>query len=317
MTIDWQTTAFMFPGQGSQQVGMSKALAETYPIVKETFQQADTILGYALSDLCFNGPAETLNDTLHTQPAVFVAGVATLRALNTQLDQPARPAFVAGHSLGEFTALVASGALSFENGLKLVQTRASLMKVAGEQSPGAVAALLGLDTDAVQAVCADARTATGEIVVLANDNCPGQVVISGNEKALDYAVQLAQERGAKKAVKLAVSVAVHSPLMQSASDQFNIAVADTLLETPLIPIVGNVSAQPLSDVPAIRDELTHQLTASVRWTESVQNMRAQGVETFVELGPGGVLKGLLKRIDRAATGISIETPEELSAFVQG
>lgn len=308
-------TAFLFPGQGSQAVGMSKTLAETYPIVKHTFEQANDILGYDLATLCFEGPAEQLNETIHTQPALFVAGAATFRALNEKF--PSAPAFVAGHSLGEFTALVASGALTFEDGLRLVHKRASLMQDAGEKSPGAVAALLGLDIETVKSLCVDAQNLTGEVVVLANDNCPGQVVISGSNLALDKALELATERGAKRAVKLAVSVAVHSPLMKAAGEEFKVAVEQTPLQTPQIPIVANVTAQPLTDVEAIRQELAEQITSSVRWTESIQTMLAEGVDTFVELGPGGVLKGLLKRIDRSANGFSIETPDDVEKFIHG
>ncbi len=307
--MKWQQTAFLFPGQGSQAVGMSRALADTYPVVKETFEQANAILGYDLAQLCFEGSAEQLNETIHTQPALYVAGAAAFRAFNEKI--PASPAFVAGHSLGEFTALFAAGALTFEDGLRLVHKRASLMRDAGQKSPGAVAALLGLDVEAVQALCADAQQATGEMVVLANDNCPGQVVISGSHTALDKALALATERGAKKAVKLAVSVAVHSPLMQAAGEAFKAAVEQTPLQVPRIPIVANVSARPMTDIESIRHELAVQITSPVRWTESIQTMLSAGVNTFVEMGPGGVLKGLLKRIDRSAAGFSVETPEDI------
>ena len=309
--------SFLFPGQGSQQVGMSKALAEAYPVVAETFQAADDLLGYGLADLCFNGPQEKLDETVYTQPALFVAGVATLRAINEQLGGAAAPAFVAGHSLGEFTALVAANAISFEDGLKLVQKRAELMRDAGEKSPGAVAALLGLDIDAVRNVCEDASTASGEVVVVANDNCPGQVVISGSDAALDKALELASEAGAKRAVKLAVSVAVHSPLMQSAGEEFAEAVDATTINDPEIPVVGNVTAKALTTTSDIQDELKRQITSSVLWNDSMQTMLAEGVDTFVELGPGAVLVGLMKRIDRSAKRVSIETPDDISAFLSG
>jgi len=314
MSHQWSSTAFLFPGQGSQQVGMCKALAATYPVVRETFQSADAILGYALSDLCFEGPEDALNATINTQPALFVAGVAVLRALDSVLPSAARPAFAAGHSLGEFTALIAAGAIRFEDGLKLVQKRAQLMQEAGQKAPGAVAALLGLELDAVQSLTAEASQITGEIVVLANDNCPGQVVISGSDKALDKALELATERGAKRAVKLAVSVAVHSPLMQAAGEAFAQAVEATPIIDPLLPVVGNVTAQPLHTAAAIRDELKQQITASVLWTGSIQTMLDAGVTTFVELGPGGVLVGLVKRISRDAQRVSLEQPEHITAF---
>ena len=310
------TTAFIFPGQGSQKVGMSQALAAAYPVVRDIFAAAYSILGYDLSRLCFEGPEAQLNETLHTQPALYVAGVATFRALNAQLEAPAKPAsYAAGHSLGEFTALVAAGALAFEDGLKLVHRRASLMKEAGEKSPGAVAAMLGLDVPDVRTLCERASQEAGEIVVVANDNCPGQVVISGSVRALDRALELATEAGARKAVKLAVSVAVHSPLMESAGEEFAAAVQATPIHDPEIPVIGNVTAKPLTDAAAIQDELKRQLTSSVLWTDSVQTMLDNGVNTFVELGPGGVLVGLVKRIDRNANRVSIETPEELASFI--
>lgn len=311
--MNWQQTAFLFPGQGSQAIGMGRALAEAYPVVQQTFEQANAILGYDLAQLCFEGPAELLNETIHTQPALYVAGAAAFRAFSETI--PAAPAFVAGHSLGEFTALFAAGALTFEDGLRLVHQRASLMRDAGQKSPGAVAALLGLEVAVVQELCAEAQQATGEIVVLANDNCPGQVVISGSHFALDKALTLATERGAKKAVKLAVSVAVHSPLMQAAGEAFKAAVDETPLHPPHIPVVANVSAQPVTDVDSIRHELSVQITSPVRWTESIQAMLAAGVHTFVEMGPGGVLKGLIKRIDRSAAGFSIEIPEDIEKLV--
>ena len=313
--MDWQKTAFLFPGQGSQQVGMSKALAEAYPVVMETFRTADDVLGYALSTLCFDGPQEKLDETVYTQPALFVAGVATLRAI--QLGEATSPAYVAGHSLGEFTALVAANAISYEDGLKLVQKRAELMRDAGQKSPGAVAALLGLNIDAVREICGQASTEMGEIVVVANDNCPGQVVISGADAALDRALELAAEAGAKRAVKLAVSVAVHSPLMQSAGEEFAGAVDATPINDAQIPVIGNVTAKAITSAADIQDELKRQITSSVLWNDSMQTMLSGGVDTFVELGPGAVLVGLMKRIDRAATRISIETPEDVTSFVKG
>jgi [acyl-carrier-protein] S-malonyltransferase len=295
---------------------MAKALAEAYPVAAEAFRTADEVLGYALSDLCFNGPQEKLDETVYTQPALFVAGVATLRAINVRLGAPSTPAFVAGHSLGEFTALVAASAITYEDGLKLVKKRAELMRDAGEKSPGAVAALLGLDIDPVREICGKASTETGEIVVVANDNCPGQVVISGSGAALDRALELATAAGAKRAVKLAVSVAVHSPLMQSAGEEFARAVDATDIHDPEMPVIGNVTAKALTSADDIEDELKRQITSSVLWNDSMQTILAGGVNTFMELGPGGVLVGLMKRIDRAANRISIETPDNLVAFVE-
>ncbi len=313
--VDWTTTAFVFPGQGSQVVGMGKALAEAYPIAQETFQQADEILGFALSHLCFEGPEEELNDTYNTQPALYVAGIAALRALQTEVPQ-AMPACVAGHSLGELTALTAIGALSFEDGLRLVRERGRLMKLAGERSPGAMAALLGLDADVVRELCAQAQTETGGALVLANDNCPGQIVISGDNTALEKGLELAKDAGAKRAVKLAVSIAAHSPLMESVADDFKAVLADTEFEQPTVPVYGNVTAETLVDVAAIRDELGKQLTHSVRWTESVQAMIANGMEQFIECGSGNVLAGLLRRIDRSKTGIALQDVDSLHQLVR-
>jgi [acyl-carrier-protein] S-malonyltransferase len=312
--MDWTKVAFVFPGQGSQTVGMGKDLADTYPIVRQTFEQADSILGFALSDLSFNGPEDRLNDTINTQPALYTAGVAILRAL--QIELPAAVAsFVAGHSLGEFTALAAAGAVSFEDGLRLVRERGRLMQAAGTQSPGAMAAILGLDAPQVREVCARASHQTGGVLILANDNCPGQSVISGDDATLEVGMQLLSEAKAKKVVKLAISIAAHSPLMESASAEFRQVVAATQFVAPRVPIYGNVDAAPLVDVDAIRRELDLQLTNSVRWTESVQAMGAAGAEVFLELGPKDVLTGLLKRIDRSKSGKAINGVESLQKLV--
>lgn len=307
---DWSTTAFVFPGQGSQMVGMGQDFAEAYPVARETFEQADDILGFALSKLCFEGPEEELNDTINTQPALYVSGVAIHRVLEN-LYPDAVPAFVAGHSLGEFTALAAAGAVSFQDGLRLVRERGRLMKEAGIKSPGAMAALLGLDADMVRDLCARASQQTGGVLVLANDNCPGQIVISGDDVTLEQGLTLAKEAGAKRAVKLAVSIAAHSPLMGPASADFRKALAETAFQTPHMPVYGNVSAAPLTSVEAIRDELGNQLTSSVRWAESVTAMIAAGAQRFIELGPKDVLSGLLKRINRNATAISLNSVASL------
>ncbi|MBZ0278992.1 MAG: ACP S-malonyltransferase [Anaerolineae bacterium] len=311
---DWNKTAFVFPGQGSQVVGMGKDLAEAYPIARQTFEEADAILGFALSDLCFNGPAEALNDTINTQPALYTSGVAILRVLQAALPGKT-PAFVAGHSLGEFTALAGAGALSFADGLRLVRERGRLMKEAGTKSPGAMATPLGLDADAVRELCARAREQTGGVLVLANDNCPGQTVISGDAETIEVGMKLAQESGAKKVVKLAVSIAAHSPLMESAAVEFRQTLANTPFQAPQVTIYGNVNAAPLGSVEAIRDELDKQLTQSVRWTESVLAMVGGGIETFIELGPGEVLCGLVKRIERNTTRIPLNSAASVGQFI--
>jgi len=312
--MDWTKVAFVFPGQGSQAVGMTKDLADAYPIVRQTFEQADDILGFALSNLCFNGPEDMLNDTINTQPALYTAGIATLRALQAELPA-ATAGFAAGHSLGEFTALAAVGAVSFEDGLRLVRERGRLMQAAGTQSPGAMAAVLGLDASVVREVCTRASQQTGGVLILANDNCPGQNVISGDDATLEVGMQLLSEAKAKKVVKLPISIAAHSPLMESASAEFRQVLANTKFVTPQVPIYGNVDAAPLSDVDATRRELDLQLTNSVRWTESVQAMVTAGTEVFVELGPKDVLTGLLKRIDRSKSGKAINSVETLQKFL--
>jgi [acyl-carrier-protein] S-malonyltransferase len=314
--MDWSTVAFIFPGQGSQAVGMGKDVAEAYPVARDTFAQADAVLGFSLSALCFDGPADALDDTLNTQPALYTVGVATLRALQSVMPG-AIPAAVAGHSLGEFTALAAAGAITFEDGLRLVRERGRLMKAAGQQNPGAMAALLGLDAPNLREACAQASAQTGGTLVLANDNCPGQVVISGDERTIEVGMELAKAAGAKRAVKLAVSIAAHSPLMAPAAAAFRTALDSTAFSLPTMPVYGNVDAQPLTSVDAIRDELDRQLTSSVRWTETIQHMSAAGITHYVELGPKDVLTGLLKRIDKAVSGTALNSAAALNMFVHG
>jgi [acyl-carrier-protein] S-malonyltransferase len=311
--VDWAKVAFVFPGQGSQTVGMGRDVAEAYPVAQQTFEQADDMLGFKLSALCFDGSEGELNDTLNTQPALFTCGVAMLRALQTEMPE-ARAVSVAGHSLGEFTALTVAGAVSFEDGLRLVRERGRLMKEAGEKSPGAMAALLGLDAEQVKELCTRASQQTGGVLILANDNCPGQSVISGDDATIEVGMKLAQEAKAKKVVKLAVSIAAHSPLMESASAEFRKAIESTHFDPPQVPIYGNVEAAALKDIEAVRRELELQLTHSVRWTETVQAMSSAGVELFLELGPKDVLTGLLKRIDRSRTGKAINGLEALQKF---
>ncbi len=311
--MDWTKIAFVFPGQGSQIVGMGKDLAEAYPLVRQTFEQADDILGFSLSDLCFNGPEDVLNDTLNTQPALYTAGVAIMRVVQSELAS-AVPSFVAGHSLGEFTALAAAGSVTFEDGLRLVRERGRLMQAAGTKSPGAMAAVLGLDAVEIREVCAHASEKTGGVLILANDNCPGQSVISGDDATIEVGMQMLTEAKAKRVVKLPISIAAHSPLMESASAEFRQVVASTQFAEPQVHIYGNVDAASLANITAIRRELDLQLTNSVRWTESVQAMIASGAELFVEMGPNDVLTGLLKRIDRSKTGKAINNVETLQKF---
>jgi [acyl-carrier-protein] S-malonyltransferase len=312
--MEWSTTAFVFPGQGSQAIGMGKDFADAYSIAQETFQHADQILGFSLSQLCFEGPEDKLNDTINTQPALYTCSMAILRVLQSETPS-ARPAFVAGHSLGEVIALAAAGALTFEDGLRLVHERGRLMKRAGEDHPGAMAAVLGLETEIIASSCQTATMLIGKPVILANDNCPGQIVISGDNDALEKAVELILTAGARRVVKLDVSIAAHSPLMASASADFRKALDSTAISKPDFPVYANITTEPLINASSIRDELDHQLTQSVRWTESVQRMIADGANVFIEIGSGDVLTGLIKRIDRETTRIALNSVHELQKLL--
>ncbi len=316
-------TAFLFPGQGSQQVGMAQAICAAYPVARQTFAEADDLLGFALSRLCAEGPEEALTETYNAQPAILTASIAILRVIQqelSQVDLPATPiqgeqVYVAGHSLGEYTALVAAGSLSFADGLRLVRERGRLMKAAGDEQPGMMAAVLGLEEAQIAAICA-AATANGGIAQVANDNCPGQLVISGDRPGMEAAMAALTAAGARKIVPLAVSIASHSPLMQPAAVELRKAIEATPIQPPLVPLIANTSAQPLTNVDALRNELVSQLTGSVRWTASMQHALRAGVTQFVEIGAGDVLTGLMKRIERTAGRQAISTPESVLAFVQ-
>ncbi len=282
--------AYVFPGQGAQFVGMGKDLYDSSSLAKELFEKANEILGFRITDLMFAGTDEDLKQTKVTQPAIFLHSVILAKVLGNDF----KPEMVAGHSLGEFSALVAAGALSFEDGLRLVSARAMAMQKACELQPSTMAAVLGLDDSKVEEICAS----VDEVVVAANYNCPGQLVISGSVKGIDIACERLKEAGAKRALKLAVSGAFHSPLMEPARQELEAAINATPFNKPVCPIYQNVTAKPTSSPEEIKKNLVAQLTAPVRWTQTVQNMIADGATEFVELGPGNVLQGLIKKVNK-------------------
>ena len=288
--------AFVFPGQGAQFVGMGKDLYENNPLAKELFDKANDILGYKITDIMFEGTAEELKQTKVTQPAVFLHSVISALCMGDEF----KPDMVAGHSLGEFSALVAAGALSFEDGLRLVYARAMAMQKACEMAPGTMAAIIALPDEKVEEICAEIST-EGNIVIPANYNCPGQLVISGNVDAINLACGKLKEAGAKRALPLPVSGAFHSPLMQPAKDELQAAIEKTEVKTPKCPIYQNVDAMPHTDPAEIKQNLIAQLTSSVRWTKSVQNMIADGATEFTECCPGKALQGMIAKIDRSVT----------------
>jgi [acyl-carrier-protein] S-malonyltransferase len=301
-----EAIAFVFPGQGSQFVGMGQELA-TFPDAQQLFAQADEVLGFSLSRLCLNGPEVELNDTVNTQPAIVAHSIATLRVIESRTNLKEQLKLVAGHSLGEFSALVCVEALSFADALRLVRERGRLMKRAGQQHPGAMAAILNLDRAKLDDVCAEASRITHQPVQVANDNCPGQIVISGDKSALDKAMELAKARGAKRCIPLAVSIAAHSPLMAGAAQEFRAVLESAQWADSRLPVIANATARPASRADLI-NLLVAQLTSPVRWTESVQFMIGHGVTRFVEVGPKDVLCGLIKRIDAAVTAQPFTAP---------
>lgn len=283
--------AYVFPGQGAQFVGMGKDLYETNPLAKELFEKANEILGFRITDLMFAGTDEDLRQTKVTQPAIFLHSVILAKTLGEEF----RPDMTAGHSLGEFSALVAAGALSFEDGLKLVAKRAEAMQKACEATPSTMAAVLALPDAAVEEICAGIE---GEIVVCANYNCPGQLVISGTVPGIDQACEKLLAAGAKRALKLKVGGAFHSPLMEPARAELAAAIQTTSFSRPVCPVYQNVDALPETEPEKIQQNLIAQLTSPVRWTQTVQNMIADGADHFIELGPGAVLQGLVKKINK-------------------
>lgn len=298
----------VFPGQGSQSVGMGKALCEAHPHLKQVYDEASTVLGYDVAALCFEGPAETLNLTEHTQPALLVSSIAALRAL-----QPAgiKPVAVAGHSLGEYSALVAAGGLSYRDAVGIVQKRGRYMSEAVPAGTGLVAALLGLAADAVKEVCREAASAG--VVQAANFNSPGQVVIAGEKAAVERAIEIAKTKGCKKAVPLPVSVPVHTPLMRKAADRLAKDLAAISWSDLLMPLINNAEAKQIVNAADIQPSLVRQLPSSVLWEDSVKAMGAMGVKTFVEVGPGAVLTGLIRRILPDAVTMNVNDPKSLDA----
>ncbi len=291
--------AFVFPGQGAQFVGMGKDLYDKSPIAKSLFDKANEILGFSITDLMFHGTDEDLRQTRVTQPAIFLHSVILAKVLGNDF----KPQMVAGHSLGEFSALVANGTLSFEDGLVLVSKRAAAMQKACEKEPSTMAAILGLDDEVVEKVCAS----IDDVVVPANYNSPGQLVISGSNRGIELACEKSKEAGAKRALPLKVGGAFHSPLMEPARVELAKAIEGTPFAAPLCPIYQNVDAKPHTNPDDIKHNLISQLTSPVRWTQIMMNMLADGASSFTELGPGNVLQGLIKKVDREIEAISLQT----------
>jgi len=298
--------ALVFPGQGSQFVGMGKALYDASASARRVFDQADEVLGFPISRLCFQGPADQLEDTINAQPAILTVSIAALEALKERLSEAGEkiePMVVAGHSLGQFTALIAAGVMDFPSGLQLVRERGRLMKEAGEESPGGMAAVIGLDAITLASVCDDASD--GAVITVANDNCPGQTVISGEVAALLRAMDMAKARGAKRVARLGISIASHSPLMARASAGLSEIMNRLTLLAPQIPVVANVTGTAMISVEDVRQELAHHVERPVNWTRSVVEMVNGGATTFIEVGPGQVLSGLIRRINRDVTTLSL------------
>jgi len=300
MTDSNNSFAFLFPGQGSQSVGMGKDLYEKYPLARQTFEEADQALGYKLSQLCFEGPEDQLRLTEITQPAILTVSVATLRVFETRVP---KPGYVAGHSLGEYTAHVAAGTISFADAVRTVRNRGKYMQEAVPVGVGAMAAILGMEPEKVAGCCHDA--AQGEVCEAANINSPEQIVISGNTAAVGRAVALAEQRGAKKAKLLPVSAPFHCPLMKPAQDRLEADLNQLKMHKPAYPVACNADAALVTDELRARETLVRQVTGSVKWAQCVRLLVSQGVQTFVEIGPGKVLWGLMRQIDRSKTALNV------------
>jgi len=308
--------AFVFPGQGSQSIEMLAPLAEVYPIVQQTFAHASDVLGFDLWQLVQQGPADKLNDTQNTQPALLAAGVAIWNVWNERVKgvPDYMPTLMAGHSLGEYTALVCAGAIEFRDAIGLVARRGEFMQQAVPPGEGAMAALLGLGDDAVRSSCLDA--AQGEVVSAVNFNAPGQVVIAGTAAAVDRAITLAQQAGAKRAIKLAVSVPSHCRLMEKAADRLSALLEQIDIKSPAIPVINNVNVSIETDAPSIRGALKQQLCNPVRWVETIRNMHENNITRIVECGPGKVLVGLNKRIEKSMLALPVFSPQTLDDAIE-
>jgi len=301
--------AYIFPGQGSQSPGMGKELADKFPVTRQIFEEADDALGFALSTLCFNGPAEELQLTENTQPAILATSVAVLRAIESE-GFP-KPDFVAGHSLGEYSALVAAGSLSLTDAVKTVRGRGRYMQEAVPVGTGAMAAILGSDVETVNAACGEA--AQGQVCSAANINSPGQIVIAGDAAAIDRAIEILKARGAKRAVKLNVSAPFHCALMQPAQDRLSADLEQSQFNDLQRPLVTNVDAKPIKTGAEARDSLVRQVSQPVRWLQSVEFLSSHGVQTFIEIGPGKVLSGLVRQINRELRCLNVEDDSSLRA----
>ena len=305
--------AFVFPGQGAQKVGMGQALAEQFPACRDTFAEADAALGESLSTLCFEGPEDRLMLTENTQPAILAMSVAVYRLVESN---GGRAHFAAGHSLGEYSAHVAAGTLSFADALRTVRRRGQYMQEAVPVGEGAMAAILGLDADAVSRACAEAAAESGQVVSPANLNAPGQVVIAGNAAAVGLASEKAKALGAKRAIPLAVSAPFHCALMKPAEERLAPELRALHAHAPRIPVVANVDAEPKRDAASAIEALVRQVSSPVRWEDVVKRLSAEGVTTVVELGPGSVLSGLIKKIDRGITVMNVEQPDQVSSVLE-
>ncbi len=310
--------AFVFPGQGSQAVGMGRELAEAFGDARAVFDEVDDALGQKLSALMFEGPDQDLTLTENAQPALMAVSLAVVRVLTKQggLDIAKSARFVAGHSLGEYSALCAAGTFTLADTARLLKLRGRSMQKAVPVGQGAMAALMGADLDAAQAIAAEAAAETGRVCAAANDNAPGQVVISGDAVAVDRAIAIAATKGFKRAVKLPVSAPFHCPLMQPAADAMAEALARVAMQAPVVPLVANVVARAISDPDEIRARLVEQVCGVVRWRESMLYVKSEGVDTLVELGSGKVLTGLAKRIDKELAGVSVQSPADIESFLK-